>query len=114
MVALAGAGYFLFGRKPSFVGTWTAANLVLDATTPSPFAPFSINAFFQAVAGVGKLSGSFSLDDVGAFKFSWGGDDSGTVIAPQGGNRYRLCSRHHAAPNHAVHLHFAPVPAAAT
>jgi hypothetical protein len=91
--ALAGAGYFLFGigRPQSFVGSWTAQSIAIDPGTPSPFAPFSINKFFNAVVDSNKLTGSLAVDDVGSFKFTWGGDDTGTVTST-GGNGITLAS----------------------
>jgi hypothetical protein len=79
-LALAAGGYFLFGRSPpSFNGTWTAQSIDFGPDVPSPFAPFSINSFYEAALAGKKVHGSFSLDEVGAYRFSWGGEDTGMV-----------------------------------
>jgi hypothetical protein len=80
LVAAAG-GYFLFGRpRPeTFVGSWTARSIDFGPDVPSPFAMYSINSFYQAALAGKKVHGSFSLDEAADYRFSWGGEDTGTV-----------------------------------
>jgi len=87
LVALAAGGYFLLGRaKPeSFVGSWTAQSIDFGPDVPSPFAAFSINSFYLAALAGKKVHGSFSLDEAGVYRFSWGGEDTG--IVSYSGNR---------------------------
>ncbi len=81
VLAAAAGGYFLFGRtRPeTFVGSWTAQSIDFGPDVPSPFAPFSINSFYQAALAGKKVHGSFSLDEAADYRFSWGGEDTGIV-----------------------------------
>jgi hypothetical protein len=81
VVAAAAGGYFLFGRtRPeTFVGSWTAQNIDFGPDVPSPFAPYSVNNFYLAALAGKKVHGNFSLDEAADYRFSWGGEDTGTV-----------------------------------
>jgi len=80
-LAAAAGGYFLLGRtRPeTFVGAWTAQSIDFGPDVPSPFAPFSINSFYQAALAGKSVHGSFSLDEAADYRFSWGGEDTGIV-----------------------------------
>jgi len=77
VLAAAAGGYFLFGRpRPeTFVGSWTAQSIDFGSDVPSPFAPFSVNSFYQAALAGKKVHGNFSLDEAADYRFSWGGED---------------------------------------
>jgi hypothetical protein len=81
VLAAAAGGYFLFGRpRPeTFVGSWIAQSIDFGPDVPSPFAIYSINSFYQAALAGKKVHGSFSLDEAADYRFSWGGEDTGTV-----------------------------------
>jgi hypothetical protein len=78
-------GWMIFGpsKPPSFIGKWTMASSSADADTPSPFGAFSISTFATAALASGKLTGSMEVNDLGNYKYVWGGEDHGTV-APTG------------------------------
>jgi hypothetical protein len=81
VLALAGGGYFFFGggRPGNFKGSWTAKEIAFTPGVPGPFAIFSIDNFYQGALAANKFHGSFSLDDLGAYTFGWGGEDTGTM-----------------------------------
>ena len=83
IAAVAIGGWFLLSpsRPPSFVGKWKAAKIDISPDSPSPFGMFSISTFLKAAISGGKLDGNFEVNDVGQYKFDWGGEDSGTVTA---------------------------------
>jgi hypothetical protein len=78
---LLAGGYFLFGssRSDSFAGSWTAQSIDFGPDVPSPFAIFSINSFYEAALAGKNVHATFSLGDVGDYRFSWGGEDAGIV-----------------------------------
>lgn len=86
-VVVALIGWMIFGpsKPPSFIGKWTMTSSSADADTPSPFGAFSISAFAKAVLAGGKLTGSMDINELGNYKYVWGGEDHGTV-APKGGS----------------------------
>ena len=92
VLGAAAGGYFLFGRpRPeTFVGSWTAQTIDFGPDVPSPFAAFSVNSFYLAALAGKKVHGSFSLDEAADYRFSWGGEDTGTVA--YAGNRASFTS----------------------
>jgi hypothetical protein len=76
-----GGGYVLFrgSKSDSFAGSWTAQSIDFGPDVPSPFAIFSINSFYEAALAGKKVHATFSLGDVGDYRSSWGGEDTGIV-----------------------------------
>lgn len=81
IAALAIGGWFLFSpsKPPTFVGKWKAEKISINPDTPSPFGSFSVSTFLKAAMQSGKLDGNFETNDVGQYKFDWGGVDTGTA-----------------------------------
>lgn len=81
IAGLMGGGYVLFrgSKSDSFAGSWTAQSIDFGPDVPSPFAIFSINSFYEAALAGKKVHATFSLGDVGDYRSSWGGEDTGIV-----------------------------------
>ncbi len=82
-VVVALVGWMMFGpsKPPSWVGHWKMVGSTADADTPSPFGAFSISTFAKAALASGKLTGTMDVNDLGNYKYVWGGEDHGTVTA---------------------------------
>jgi hypothetical protein len=76
-------GWLLFApsRPSSFVGKWTAGKMIVNTSAPSPFGSFSVSIFVNAAVSGEKLNSNFDVDELGQYKYDWGGDDIGTVAA---------------------------------
>jgi hypothetical protein len=79
------AGWFLLDLSShTFVGKWTAQKIEPDSDAQSPFGAFSISVFLKAAQAGGKLFATSQVDEQGGSRYSWGGDDTGTITV-QGG-----------------------------
>ena len=81
LLVLLGWLFFAPSISPSFIGKWTAAKVTVDTNAPSPFGAFSISIFLRAAVLGDKLGSSFEVGELGQYKYDWGGDDTGTVVA---------------------------------
>ena len=112
VVALAGAGYFLFGRKPSFVGNWTAESIDIRCRYAQPLRAFLDQHLLPGGGGGRKTQRQFHRGrgrlvqiQLGRRRYRHG--------RPQGGNAHPLRLRR-VASHHAFHYHVDAEPAAAT
>jgi len=85
-LALAAYSFFPRGGAPSFIGTWTSESMRVEPDMPSPYGTFSINTFYKAALAGNTLAGHFTLDDLGSYNFTWGGEDRGTVSVDSAGH----------------------------
>ncbi len=88
VVLLGLLGWLLFAPStpPGFFGKWTAEEININADAPNPFGAFSVSVFLKAAVQGQKLSGSFEVDELGQYKFDWGGEDTGTIAANRPGS----------------------------